>query len=73
MSNLLVDSKETTSGFWKRLSLAIEAMSESHEEQLENRVSRLEVEVALLAEIQKMSSRPKDPESDASLDLTQRR
>jgi hypothetical protein len=28
MSNSPVDSKETTTGFWKRLGLAIEAMSE---------------------------------------------
>ncbi len=42
----LTNNRSTVPGFWTRLALAIEAMGESYEERLEQRVSRLETEVA---------------------------
>ena len=73
MNNLPADSKEATTRFWKRLGLAIVTACEPYEEQFERRVSRLEVEVTRLAEVQKMSSRHDDAESETSSDSTQRR
>ena len=73
MNNLPADSKEATTGFWKRLGLAIVTACEPYEEQLERRVSRLEAELTRLADVRKMSSRHDDPESEASSDSTQRR
>ncbi len=53
MSNIHADPQNTVPGFWTRLALAIEAMSESYEEQLEKRVSRLEAEVGRLSAVLK--------------------
>lgn len=53
MSNIHANPQKTVPGFWKRLVLAAEAMSESYEERLEKRVSRLEAEVARLSAVQK--------------------
>jgi len=53
MSNIHANSQKAVPGFWKRLALAAEAMSESYEERLEKRVSRLEDELARLSALQK--------------------
>ena len=57
MTNVPVDPRGTPMGFWKRLARALESMSESVEGQIEERVSRLEAEVARLSKIQEASSR----------------
>ena len=48
--NTQANLQGTTPGFWKRLVLAVEAMGESYEEQLEKRVRTLEVAVARLTQ-----------------------
>lgn len=58
MSNIHADPQKTVPGFWTGLALAIEAMSESYEEQLEKRVSRLEAEVGRLSAILKNLREP---------------
>jgi len=50
MSETSTSARSTVPGFWTRLVLAMEAMGESYEERLEQRVSRLEAEVARLSE-----------------------
>ena len=50
MSNLQTNQQAKAPGFWKRLVLAVEAMGDSYEEQLEKRVRTLEVAVARLTQ-----------------------
>lgn len=50
MSDTGTKSPGTVPGLWTRLFLALEAMGESYDEQLEERISRLEVAVARLSE-----------------------
>ena len=50
MSNVQANQQGKTPGFWKRLVLAVEAMGDSYEEQLEMRVRALEVAVARLTQ-----------------------
>ena len=51
MNNIHATPQRAEPGFWTRLALAAEAMSESYAERLEKRVSRLEAEVERLSAI----------------------
>lgn len=53
MSAIRAYPQKTAPGFWKKLLLAVEEMSESYEELLEKRISRLEAEVGRLSAAQK--------------------
>lgn len=55
--NIRANPQTTNPGFWRRLVLAVEAMGESYEEQLEKRVSSLEVAVARLTQSTKTRER----------------
>lgn len=55
--NTQANLQRTIPGFWKRLVLAVEAMGESYEEQLEKRVSSLEVAVTRLTQSAKTRER----------------
>lgn len=57
MSNMQANPQGMIPGFWKRLALAVKAMGESYEEQLEKRVRSLEAAVARLTEVQKKRER----------------
>ena len=50
MSNVQANQQGKAPGFWKRLVLAVEAMGDSYEEQLEKRVRVLELAVAQLTQ-----------------------
>ena len=57
MNNVHANPKKSIPSFWGRLVLAAEAMSESYEERLEKRVSRLEAEVDRLSASQKKGTK----------------
>lgn len=52
MSNIQANPTKTVPGFWTRLALAFEDISDSYQERLEKRVGRLEAEVERLSAIE---------------------